>query len=153
MKNRRTKDQEKLQGINLLANLIRRLRSIDQYIQQEDYGYYQVTYEGTKLNFCDLFSRADAFNALPIISEVEGSLGESTDYIQGSKAFVNGLKLKLNGSVADSSGEMGSQFSSIISPCSNPEAKFTENERQKPHRNYICMNGFSRWHCSTILSL
>lgn len=99
MRNRKVKDREKVQGINLLASLIRRLHSIEQYIQQEDYGHYQVTYKDTKLNLCDLFSRADAFDALPLISEIEGSLGESTDYLQGSKTFVNGLKLKLNGSV------------------------------------------------------
>jgi hypothetical protein len=99
MKVRRITDPQKQAGIKLLSILIKRLQLVNEYIGREDDGYYAVTYQGTRLNLRDLFSRSDALNILPIITEVEGSLGESTDYVQGSKTFVNGLKLKLNGDV------------------------------------------------------
>lgn len=99
MKARRITDPQKQTGIRLLGMLIKRLQLVNEYIGREEDGYYAVTYQGTSLNLRDLFSRSDALNILPIITEIEGSLGESTDYVQGSKTFVNGLKLKLNGEV------------------------------------------------------
>ncbi len=88
------------EGMKLLGNLIRRLGMLDAYIRQEkDDAHYKVTYQETIFNYRDLFSRADAFNMLPIITEIEGFLGESTDREQGAKTFVSGLKLKLNGQV------------------------------------------------------
>ncbi|MGI9061694.1 MAG: hypothetical protein ACR2H5_24330 [Ktedonobacteraceae bacterium] len=99
MKARRITDPKKQAGIELLGILIKRLQLANEYIGREEDGYYAVTYQGTRLNLRDLFSRSDALNILPIITEIEGSLGESTDYVEGSKTFVNGLKLKLNGKV------------------------------------------------------
>ena len=88
------------EGMKLLYNLIRRVRMLDAYIRQEkDDAHYKVTYQETMFNYRDLFSRADAFDMLPIITEIEGFLGESTDRGQGAKTFVSGLKLKLNGQV------------------------------------------------------
>lgn len=100
------KADKKDQGMPLLRNLIVRLKSLDTYIRQsKDDAYYQVTYQDNPFNFRDLFSRADAFETLPIIPEVVGSLGESTNKVQGSKTFVSGLKLKLNGQVQIHGGE------------------------------------------------
>jgi len=99
MKARRITDSQKQTGIRLLGMLAKRLQLVNEYIGKEVDGYYAVTYQGTRLNLRDLFSRSDAFNILPIIAEIEGTLSESTDYTQGAKTFVNGLKLKLNGEV------------------------------------------------------
>ena len=101
---RRITDSKKQTGLKLLRILIERLRLVNEYIGRENDGYYAVTYQGARLNLRDLFSRSDTLNVLPIITEVGGSLGESTDYAQGSKTFVNGLKLKLNGEVQTHGG-------------------------------------------------
>lgn len=88
------------QCVTLLHNLILRLQGLDAYIRQEkERGYFQVSYQGTPVNYVDIFSREDAFDPLPIIPEVDGFLGESTDQLHGSKTFVSGMKMKLNGSV------------------------------------------------------
>ncbi len=99
--------QEVTKGISLLNNLIRRLQGLDAYIRQvdKDYGYYQVFFEKQESNYRDLFARADAFDTLPIIPEIEGFLGESTDQKRQSKTFVSGVKLKLNGAVHIHGGE------------------------------------------------
>lgn len=87
-------------GVLLLRNLILRLQGLDAYIRQEkEEGYFQVTVRGNTFNYRDIFSREDAFDPLPIIPEIDGFLGESTNQLQGSKTFVSGLKLKLNGPV------------------------------------------------------
>src|SRR5260370_36295158 len=87
-------------------NRIVRSKRFDAYIRQsKDDAYYQVASQDNPFNFRDLFSRADAFETLPIIPEVVGSLGESTNKVQGSKTFVSGLKLKLNGQVQIHGGE------------------------------------------------
>ncbi len=93
--------QEVTKGITLLNNLIRRLQGLDAYIRQvdKDYGYYQVFFDKQESNYRDLFARADAFDTSPIIPEIEGFLGESTDQQRQSKTFVSGVKLKLNGAV------------------------------------------------------
>ncbi len=67
-------------AIQLLDILIDRLERLDAYIRQreKDTGYYQVTYQGQTFNYRDLFARADAFSALPIMTEIDGFLGEST---------------------------------------------------------------------------
>lgn len=99
--------QEITKGISLLNNLIRRLQGLDAYIRQpdKDYGYYQIFFENQECNYRDLFARADAFDTLPIIPEIEGFLGESTDQRRQSKTFVSGVKLKLNGAVHIHGGE------------------------------------------------
>ncbi len=98
-------------GVLLLSNLIRRLQGLDAYIRQDkEKGHFQVTYQTTTTNYIDIFSREDAFDPLPIVPEVDGFLGESTDHIQGSKTFVSGLKLKLNGSVQVHGGAGRSVF-------------------------------------------
>lgn len=84
-----------------LEDLIRRLRLLEDYINDEEKedGHYQVNYHGITINYRDLFSRADAFDMLPIIPLVEGCLGETEDHKNDKKQFIFGLKLKLNGLV------------------------------------------------------
>ncbi|HBB36272.1 MAG TPA: hypothetical protein DDZ80_13375 [Cyanobacteria bacterium UBA8803] len=87
------------EGAIYLESLIRRLRLIKQYISdiEKSDGHYQVNYAGTSANYRDLFSRADAFDMLPIIPKIEGYLGETT--VEGEIQFIFGLKLKLNNPV------------------------------------------------------
>jgi hypothetical protein len=84
-----------------LEDLIRRLKLIDQYINDIDKedGHYEVNYAGISVNYRELFSRADAFDYLPIIPVIAGNLGETTDETQGKQQFIFGLKLKFAGKV------------------------------------------------------
>ncbi|NEO77368.1 hypothetical protein [Moorena sp. SIO4G3] len=84
-----------------LEDLIRRLKLINHYINDINKadGHYLVNYAGASVNYRDVFSRADAFNRLPIIPIIEGLLGESTDEEWGELQFIFGLKLKLDGKV------------------------------------------------------
>lgn len=95
------KEKEQYKGLRLLSNLIKRLQGLDSYIRQEDkdYGYYEVSFGGNTYNYRDTFSCADAFDQLPIMAEIDGFLGESTDQLRQAKTFTTGIKLKLNGAV------------------------------------------------------
>lgn len=89
-----------------LEDLIRRLRLLEQYINddQKPDGHYQVNYAGHSFNYKDIFSTSDAFDMLPIISLIEGQLGETTDEERGELQFIFGLKLKFNGKVQSEGG-------------------------------------------------
>lgn len=84
-----------------LKDLIRRLRLLNEYISDDEKadGDYDVNYAGRSepVNYKNLFSRADAFDILPIIPLVVGYLGETKDEDGGEQQFIFGLKLKLNG--------------------------------------------------------
>ena len=56
-------------ALHLFTLLIDRLEMLESYIRQtdKDTGSYQVTYQRQTFNYRDLFARADALNALPII--------------------------------------------------------------------------------------
>ena len=137
MRLRKLTDKRKLTGIDLLRCLINRLRAISDYVQQHGDDYYSVTYRGTKMNLRDLFSRADAFDALPIITEIEGMLTESTDYLQGSKTFVQGIKLKLNGAVQVHGGNGKPSFS-YHTVLLNPGSKeFQQREAEADVKMYF----------------
>ncbi|OJJ25081.1 hypothetical protein BI308_13595 [Roseofilum reptotaenium AO1-A] len=84
-----------------LQDLIRRLKALNDYIAdpQRSDADYEVTYQGTPVNFRQLFSRAEAFDILPVIPIIEGYLGETTDPRRNRRQFIFGLKLKLNGPV------------------------------------------------------
>jgi hypothetical protein len=84
-----------------LEDLLRRLRTLENYINREDLpdDYFEVSYSGQSVNLRNLFAREDAFNTLPIIPLVEGHLGETTDERKGEISFIFGLKMKLNGPV------------------------------------------------------
>ncbi|WP_413162967.1 hypothetical protein ACL6C3_27575 [Capilliphycus salinus ALCB114379] len=88
-------------GVYLLDDLIRRLRLMEDFLNdpEKDDGYYQLNYEGTTVNYRDLFARAEALDILPIIPIIEGNLGETTDIDSGERQFIWGLKLKFGGTV------------------------------------------------------
>ncbi|GCE15109.1 hypothetical protein [Tengunoibacter tsumagoiensis] len=118
---RNDNEERQYQGLHLLNNLIKRLQGLDAYIRQEekDYGYYDVSFGGQTYNYRDIFSRADAFDQLPIITEIDGFLGESTDLNHQTKTFTTGIKLKLNGAVNVHGGSGKSVFeynTSLLDP-------------------------------------
>ena len=84
-----------------LQDTIRRLRLVEEYINDINKadGDYLVNYAGVSLNYKDIFSRAEAFDMLPIIPKVEGYLGETKDEERGEIQFIFGLKLKFDGKV------------------------------------------------------
>jgi hypothetical protein len=90
-----------------LQDLIRRLRLIEQYIsdinQADD--HYSVNYQGTQVNYRDMFSRSEAFDALPIVPIIAGNLGETTDESGGDRQFIFGLKLKFDNPVQSRGGD------------------------------------------------
>lgn len=91
-----------------LQDLIRRLKLINQYISdvEKPDGDYQVNYAGTPVNYRDLFSRADAFDMLPIIPKIEGYLGETKDENRRELQFIFGFKLKFNNPVQAHGGRI-----------------------------------------------
>ena len=103
MKNNGIKDEE---GLRLLRVLGKRLRMLDAFINRRDengeeqgYGRYNVVYGGFGANYGDLLSQSEAYHVLPIIPEVEGTLGESYNKEDGEQIFISGMKFKLNGHV------------------------------------------------------
>ena len=85
-------------GYQVLTILTQRLRRLDDFINADKADeYYQINYAGYGVNLRDLFSRADALDMLPIISDIEGSLGETYNHEKGVQEFTTGIKLKLNG--------------------------------------------------------
>lgn len=119
------------QALHLFTLLIDRLEMLDTYIRQadRDTGYYQVTYQCQTFNYRDLFARADALNALPIITEIDGFLGESTDKERREKTFVSGIKMKLNGGVHAHGGEGRSVFKYNVALL-NPESPEYKKRQQ-----------------------
>ncbi|MDF0555116.1 hypothetical protein [Kamptonema sp. UHCC 0994] len=94
-------------GIIYLEQLIRRLRWIEEYISDltKDDGYYNVNYAGVTVNYRDMFSRAEALDALPIIPIVAGYLGETTDSHLSERKYIFGLKMKFGNEVQARGGE------------------------------------------------
>ena len=88
-------------GFGFLNTLIVRLRALLNYINSPelDDSHYEVAYLGETVNLRTAFSQANAFDMLPVITEYEGVIGESTDKDQDIKEFNIGLRLKLNGAV------------------------------------------------------
>jgi hypothetical protein len=88
-------------SLPLLRELFNRLEKLEAYIgdSQKADTSFQVTYQGAAFNLREIFTRADAFDTLPIITNVEGLLGETSESEKGQKTFTFGLKLKLNGPV------------------------------------------------------
>ncbi|WP_245587388.1 hypothetical protein [Cylindrospermum stagnale] len=109
-------------GAIYLQDLIRRLKLIEEYINNINKadGDYLVNYAGASVNYKDAFSRGEAFNMLPIIPIVEGSLGETKDENLGEIQFVFGLKLKFDGKVHTDGGK--SVFDSRLNIL-NPDSK------------------------------
>jgi hypothetical protein len=94
-------------GIIYLEDLIERLRCIEKYISDrtKDDGYYNVNYAGVTVNYRDMFARAEALDALPIIPIVAGYLGETTDSHLNERKYIFGLKMKFGNEVQARGGE------------------------------------------------
>lgn len=102
-----------------LQDLIRRLKLIEDYINDRNKtdADYEVNYAGVTINYRDVFSRAEAFNSLPIIPIVAGNLGEYTDTQKGETQFICGFKLKLNGKVQADGGQKSFDYHvNLINP-------------------------------------
>ncbi|OZH55178.1 hypothetical protein AFK68_06255 [Hydrocoleum sp. CS-953] len=116
-------------GVIYLRDLIRRLKLIEQYINDESKadGYYDVYYGGESFNYRDIFARAEVFDALPIIPIIDGNLGETTNRETGETQFVLGLKMKLDGKVQARGGKEVFDYNLEIITHNNSE----ENEALK----------------------
>ena len=93
-------------SIRFLTNLIERVHQLDEYVRTSDKAYseYTVFFRQDQYNLRDILSRVDALNPLPIIGEIDGFLGETTDQQRQSKTFTSGVKIKLNGPVHNHGG-------------------------------------------------
>jgi hypothetical protein len=98
---------ENVRGLMYLKDLIRRLRLIEAYISDinKPDGDYVVSYQGTQVNYKDMFSRSEALDNLPIVPIIAGSLGETTDDSGGDRQFIFGLKLKFGNPVQSRGGD------------------------------------------------
>lgn len=125
-------DSKKHPDIIYLQDLIRRLRLLEEYLNDETKSEsdYIVNYEGEKVNYREAFARGYSYDSLPIIPIVEGYLGEDSNPIEGEKTFTFALKLKLNGRVKNQ-GEKGETFSSF-----QYQLNFL-NPDSKQHQNFI----------------
>lgn len=106
-------------GIIYLQDLIRRLRLIEEYINDstKSDGKYKVNYAGFGFNYREIFARAESLDALPIIPIVAGYLGESTDNYQSERKFVFGLKVKFDNSVQARGGkEVFEYYLNLLNP-------------------------------------
>ncbi|HEY1353142.1 MAG TPA: hypothetical protein VGF67_26305 [Ktedonobacteraceae bacterium] len=107
-----------------LITLTSRLERLEAYIAnptRED-AFYRVEYQQNQYNLRDLFTRADAFDTLPIITVIDGMLGEQSQSERAQKTFTFGVKLKLNGPVQAHSGAGKSVFayySALLDPASD----------------------------------
>ena len=110
------------EGAVYLQDLIRRLKLIEEYINDTTKadGDYLVNYAGTSVNYRDLFSRAEAFEILPIIPKIEGYLGETKAENRGEIQFIFGLKLKFDGKVQAYGGKNVFEYHLNLL---NPESK------------------------------
>ncbi|MGB7890597.1 MAG: hypothetical protein WCF82_01525 [Microcoleus sp.] len=99
-------------GIIYLQDLIRRLRLIEQFINDSGKadGEYEVNYAGFRFNYREIFARAEVLDALPIIPIVAGYLGESTDTPQSERKFIFGLKIKFNNPVQARGGKEAFEY-------------------------------------------
>ncbi len=99
-------------GIIYLEDLIRRLRLIEQFINDSSKadGEYEVNYAGFRFNYREIFARAEVLDALPIIPIVAGYLGESTDTALSERKFIFGLKIKFNNSVQARGGKEAFEY-------------------------------------------
>ncbi|MCW6053091.1 hypothetical protein K4039_24210 [Lyngbya sp. CCAP 1446/10] len=117
-------------GIIYLEDLIRRLRLIEAYINDPNKsdGEYEVNYAGIRVNYREIFARAEVLNSLPIIPIVEGYLGESTDNSRNERKFVSGLKIKFDNPVQARGGkEVFEYYLNLLNPDSEEhKAEFEE---------------------------
>ncbi|NEQ77912.1 MAG: hypothetical protein F6K23_35830 [Okeania sp. SIO2C9] len=118
-------------GFIYLKDLIRRLRLIEEYLDEQT-DDFEVYYAGVTVNYKDIFARGEAFDDLPIIPTIEGNLGESRDKETGEVQFTLGLKLQLNGKVQKDEGKTSFEYNlNIINPSnSEHQAKLADPDIQ-----------------------
>lgn len=119
-----------------LKDFIRRLKLLENYINDENKpdGAYEVNYAGESFNYKDLFSTAEALNRLPIISLIEGCLGETTDDSNGNIQFIFGLKLKLNNEVSTLGYKSVFDYNiDLLNPDSQAHKEGLSNTFKKPY--------------------
>lgn len=130
------------QALPWLQTLTSRLEQLEAYIANPDRSdaFYGVEYQGHQYNLRDLFTRADAFDTLPIITVIDGTLGEESQSERAQKRFTFGVKLKLNGPVHAHGGGGKSVFAyyiALLNPASplyqqrEQETQASPRERQR----------------------
>ncbi|OON98472.1 MAG: hypothetical protein ATN35_04895 [Epulopiscium sp. Nele67-Bin004] len=90
-------------------NYVRRFKMLEQYLQElrllpERDG--TISIGQCSYNLCDLLYEGNAFDSLPVIGKVDGTMLENTE--DGFKTFKIALKMKLNGSVQKNEGSVSS---------------------------------------------
>ena len=90
----------------LLQALAERLRAIDRYIRDPNRPDtdYRCSLGGQTLNLRDLLAPAHVFNALPVIPEIDGNIGEGVDPERHESQYTFGIRMKLNGTVQQAPG-------------------------------------------------
>jgi len=85
----------------LLRALAERLRAIERYIHDPNRPdtAYQCSLGGQTLNVRELLAPAYIFNALPVIPEIDGNIGEGVDPERHESQYTFGMRMKLNGTV------------------------------------------------------
>ena len=117
-----------------LEILIKRLQALESYINDPDKsdGDYQVSYASESCNLREIFSRAEAFDSLPIIPLIDGGLGEIRDDNKGELNFIFGLKLKLGGKVQTEGGTIVLEYNlDLINPDSEQHKEGLDNKSKK----------------------
>ncbi|MEG4306100.1 hypothetical protein [Microcoleus sp. D3_18a_C4] len=118
-------------GIIYLEDLIRRLRLIEEYINDptKSDGEYEVNYAGVRVNYREIFARSEFLDTLPIIPIVSGYLGESTDNYRNERKFIFGLKIKFDNSVQARGGkDVFEYYLNLLNPDSEEhQAEFDED--------------------------
>lgn len=119
------------EALPLLRILQHRLELLEAYINdsEQDDLFYQISYQEARINLRDLLSRANAFDALPIIPLVDGLLGETYEMEKAQKTFTFGVKLKLNGPVQVHGGH-GEPVFDYYTALFHPESSLYQ-EREK----------------------
>ncbi|QOV23956.1 hypothetical protein [Anabaenopsis elenkinii] len=126
--------QNNLQGKIYLQDLIRRLKLLDDYINDTHKadGEYIVNYEGVEVNYQNMFSRSEAFDMLPIIPLIEGYLGETEQENREKVEFIFGLKLKFDGKVQAYGGKTVFEHNqSLLDPDSKEHKEGVKDESRK----------------------
>ena len=126
--------ENNLQGKIYLQDLIRRLKLLDDYINNTNKadGEYIVNYQGVEVNYQDMFSRSEAFDMLPIIPLIEGYLGETEQENREKVEFIFGLKLKFDGQVQAYGGKTVFERNlDILHPDSQEHQEQIQDESRK----------------------
>jgi len=133
------RQESKSPDIVYLKDLIRRLRSIEEYILDPNKfdGDYEVSYQGEILNYRDWFSRSESLDELPIIPIITDILGETTNEDRTERTFTFGVKLKFGNPVQARGGkEVFDYYLDILDP-SNWEEQIRESDRETVSRKIL----------------